>query len=168
MQQQIFEAAQRATAATVEVCGLSSETESLCWKTSYYYFFWNFMFQHHKFANWTMRLNKAYISMERGSAILVLNVDHNIFSLKAQVIYVMEIISDISKSFFLKWVNFLMPTVKIQLKLSPLISVITTYVKTIISTNSIYLDSYLTQVKLNHWLCFNAWTNNMWAAKCIK
>lgn len=29
-------------------------------------------------------------------------------------LYVMEIISDISTSFFLKWVNFLMPTVKIQ------------------------------------------------------
>lgn len=83
-------------------------------------------------------------------------------------LYVMEIISDISTSFFLKWVNFLMPTVKTQLQLSPLITVITTYVKAIISTNSIYLDSYLTQAKLNHWLSFNAGANNMWAAKCIK
>lgn len=49
--QQILEATARAAAAAVEVCGLSSETESLCVKTSYYYIFSNFMFQHHKFTN---------------------------------------------------------------------------------------------------------------------
>lgn len=36
----MFEATARAAAATVEVCGLSSQTESLFVKTSYYYIFY--------------------------------------------------------------------------------------------------------------------------------